>query len=169
VICASLRSCYVARTAIMPLRSRANDHPPEPCPRERSPKAETRRHAGPASQRHRSPRPLTLKVSRRAISVYGLGRFPITLYRGRWSGSSITTSPFKPSSPPTRPCSPRALISGIWHTTPSLLRPSSLRGGGQNLSLRGGRSMLRRSNIIFGFRAYWYKIIMLDNGYGYMR
>src|SRR5882724_65247 len=33
------------------LRSHANDHPPEPCPRERSPEAEARRHAGLACSR----------------------------------------------------------------------------------------------------------------------
>lgn len=32
-----------------------------------------------------SPRKLTMKVSAKgALSVYGLGRFPVTLYRGQW-------------------------------------------------------------------------------------
>ena len=32
-----------------------------------------------------APRPLTCKVSAKgALSVYGLGRFPVTLYRGQW-------------------------------------------------------------------------------------
>jgi hypothetical protein len=32
-----------------------------------------------------NPRKLTLKVSDKgALSVYGLGRFPVTLYRGQW-------------------------------------------------------------------------------------
>ena len=31
------------------------------------------------------PRKLTLKVSDKgAVSVYGMGRFPVTLYRGQW-------------------------------------------------------------------------------------
>lgn len=31
------------------------------------------------------PRKLTLKVSGKgAISVYGMGKFPVTLYRGQW-------------------------------------------------------------------------------------
>lgn len=31
------------------------------------------------------PKALTLKVSDKgALSVYGLGRFPVTLYRGQW-------------------------------------------------------------------------------------
>jgi hypothetical protein len=30
-------------------------------------------------------RPLTVKISRKgAVSVYGLGRFPVTLYRSQW-------------------------------------------------------------------------------------
>ena len=32
-----------------------------------------------------APKALTLKVSEKgALSVYGLGRFPVTLYRGQW-------------------------------------------------------------------------------------
>ena len=32
-----------------------------------------------------NPRKLTMKVSEKgALSVYGLGRFPVTLYRGQW-------------------------------------------------------------------------------------
>ena len=32
-----------------------------------------------------NPRKLTMKVSDKgALSVYGLGRFPVTLYRGQW-------------------------------------------------------------------------------------
>ena len=32
-----------------------------------------------------SPKALTLKVSEKgALSIYGLGRFPVTLYRGQW-------------------------------------------------------------------------------------
>lgn len=32
-----------------------------------------------------SPKRLTMKVSEKgALSVYGLGRFPVTLYRGQW-------------------------------------------------------------------------------------
>ncbi|MEE8408226.1 MAG: hypothetical protein V3T05_01350 [Myxococcota bacterium] len=31
------------------------------------------------------PRPLTLKVSQKGgVSVYGLGRFPVTLYKEQW-------------------------------------------------------------------------------------
>ena len=31
------------------------------------------------------PKRLTMKVSEKgALSVYGLGRFPVTLYRGQW-------------------------------------------------------------------------------------
>ena len=31
------------------------------------------------------PRALTMKVSEKgALSIYGLGRFPVTLYRGQW-------------------------------------------------------------------------------------
>lgn len=42
------------------------------------------------------PRKLTLKVSDKgAVSVYGMGRFPVTLYRGQWerllsAGDEIT-------------------------------------------------------------------------------
>ena len=33
----------------------------------------------------KGPRALTLKVSEKGcLSVYGLGRFPVTLYRGQW-------------------------------------------------------------------------------------
>jgi hypothetical protein len=32
-----------------------------------------------------SPKALTMKVSEKgALSIYGLGRFPVTLYRGQW-------------------------------------------------------------------------------------
>ena len=32
-----------------------------------------------------APKALTMKVSEKgALSVYGLGRFPVTLYRGQW-------------------------------------------------------------------------------------
>lgn len=32
-----------------------------------------------------APKALTMKVSDKgALSVYGLGRFPVTLYRGQW-------------------------------------------------------------------------------------
>ena len=32
-----------------------------------------------------APKRLTMKVSEKgALSVYGLGRFPVTLYRGQW-------------------------------------------------------------------------------------
>ena len=32
-----------------------------------------------------APKALTLKVSEKgALSIYGLGRFPVTLYRGQW-------------------------------------------------------------------------------------
>ena len=32
-----------------------------------------------------APRPLSMKVSEKgALSVYGLGRFPVTLYAGQW-------------------------------------------------------------------------------------
>ena len=31
------------------------------------------------------PKALTMKVSEKgALSIYGLGRFPVTLYRGQW-------------------------------------------------------------------------------------
>ena len=37
------------------------------------------------SQMQANPRKLTMKVSDKgALSVYGLGRFPVTLYRGQW-------------------------------------------------------------------------------------
>lgn len=36
-------------------------------------------------QAQSAPRALTMKVSEKgALSVYGLGRFPVTLYRGQW-------------------------------------------------------------------------------------
>lgn len=36
-------------------------------------------------QQASAPKALTLKVSDKgALSVYGLGRFPVTLYRGQW-------------------------------------------------------------------------------------
>ena len=32
-----------------------------------------------------APRAITMKVSEKgALSIYGLGRFPVTLYRGQW-------------------------------------------------------------------------------------
>lgn len=32
-----------------------------------------------------APKALTMKVSEKgALSIYGLGRFPVTLYRGQW-------------------------------------------------------------------------------------
>jgi hypothetical protein len=37
------------------------------------------------AQREASQRKLTMKVTEKGgLSVYGLGRFPITLYRGQW-------------------------------------------------------------------------------------
>lgn len=37
------------------------------------------------AQKQAQPRGLTMKVSEKgALSIYGLGRFPITLYRGQW-------------------------------------------------------------------------------------
>ncbi len=36
-------------------------------------------------QQAQAPKRITLKVSDKgALSVYGLGRFPVTLYRGQW-------------------------------------------------------------------------------------
>ncbi len=36
-------------------------------------------------QAQSAPKALTLKVSEKgALSIYGLGRFPVTLYRGQW-------------------------------------------------------------------------------------
>jgi len=36
-------------------------------------------------QAKQAPRPLTCKVSQKgALSVYGLGRFPVSLYRQQW-------------------------------------------------------------------------------------
>lgn len=36
-------------------------------------------------QAQSAPRALTMKVSDKgALSIYGLGRFPVTLYRGQW-------------------------------------------------------------------------------------
>ncbi|MBI5139212.1 hypothetical protein HZA26_01230 [Candidatus Nomurabacteria bacterium] len=36
--------------------------------------------------KNRSPRGLSLKVSEKgALSVYGLGRFPVTLYKEQWN------------------------------------------------------------------------------------
>lgn len=33
----------------------------------------------------KAPKPVKLKVSEKgAVSVYGLGRFPVTLYKGQW-------------------------------------------------------------------------------------
>jgi len=38
-----------------------------------------------AKNKARSNRPLTMKVSlKKALSVYGLGRFPVTLYKEQW-------------------------------------------------------------------------------------
>lgn len=37
------------------------------------------------AQREASQRKLTMKVTEKGgLSVYGLGRFPVTLYRGQW-------------------------------------------------------------------------------------
>lgn len=37
------------------------------------------------AQMQSNPRKLSMKVSDKgALSVYGLGRFPVTLYRGQW-------------------------------------------------------------------------------------
>ena len=37
------------------------------------------------NKRLTAPKPLTLKVSAKgAVSVYGMGRFPVTLYREQW-------------------------------------------------------------------------------------
>jgi len=95
------------------LWSHANDHPPNLAQENEALKqklADMQALLAAASK----PKALALKVSEKgAISVYGLGRFPITLYRGQMERSSITTSPFKPSSPPTRPCSPRS--PDLWH------------------------------------------------------
>jgi len=45
-----------------------------------------------------APKALTLKVSEKgALSVYGLGRFPVTLYRGQWErllGAEVTLRAF---------------------------------------------------------------------------
>lgn len=36
-------------------------------------------------ERANAPKALTMKVSEKgALSIYGLGRFPVTLYRGQW-------------------------------------------------------------------------------------
>ncbi len=41
--------------------------------------------AANAAMRAASQRKLTLKVSDKgAVSLYGLGRFPVTLYKGQW-------------------------------------------------------------------------------------
>ena len=38
-----------------------------------------------ADKKARENRELTLKVSQKgAVSLYGLGRFPVTLYKGQW-------------------------------------------------------------------------------------
>lgn len=38
-----------------------------------------------ASDAQRKPNQLSMKVSEKgALSVYGLGRFPVTLYKGQW-------------------------------------------------------------------------------------
>src|ERR1700761_1975218 len=40
-----------------------------------------------------APKALTMKVSEKgALSVYGLGRFPVTLYRGQW-GRLLAAAP----------------------------------------------------------------------------
>ena len=45
-----------------------------------------------------APKALSLKVSEKgALSVYGLGRFPVTLYRGQWErllGAEVTLRAF---------------------------------------------------------------------------
>jgi hypothetical protein len=45
-----------------------------------------------------APKALTMKVSEKgALSIYGLGRFPVTLYRGQWErllGAQATISAF---------------------------------------------------------------------------
>ena len=45
-----------------------------------------------------APKALTLKVSEKgALSIYGLGRFPVTLYRGQWErllGAEVTLRAF---------------------------------------------------------------------------
>lgn len=44
------------------------------------------------SQMQSNPRKLTMKVSDKgALSVYGLGRFPVTLYRGQWERLMATS------------------------------------------------------------------------------
>jgi hypothetical protein len=39
-----------------------------------------------AALKHQGPRSVSLKVSEKgAVSVYGLGRFPVTLYKEQWA------------------------------------------------------------------------------------
>lgn len=43
-----------------------------------------------------APKRLTMKVSAKgALSVYGLGRFPVTLYRGQWERLATAMSDIK--------------------------------------------------------------------------
>ena len=44
-----------------------------------------RRENEELKQRRSGPRPVSLKVSQKgAVSLYGLGRFPVTLYKEQW-------------------------------------------------------------------------------------
>lgn len=41
--------------------------------------------AAEAARKAKGPKPITFKVSeKKGLSVYGLGRFPVTLYVGQW-------------------------------------------------------------------------------------
>ena len=43
-----------------------------------------------------APKRLTMKVSEKgALSIYGLGRFPVTLYRGQWERLATTMPDIK--------------------------------------------------------------------------
>ena len=43
-----------------------------------------------------SPKRLTMKVSKKgALSLYGLGRFPVTLYRGQWERLALAMPDIK--------------------------------------------------------------------------
>ena len=43
-----------------------------------------------------APKRLTMKVSEKgALSVYGLGRFPVTLYRGQWERLALAMPDIK--------------------------------------------------------------------------
>jgi len=132
--------------------SHAMTIPPEPCPRERSLEAETRRHASPARCAS-SPRPLALKVSEKGASLSrALAASPSRSIAARWSGSSI---PPHHSSFITTNSALLATSPDLWHlhTTTSLPEALILRGGAKIFVSARGRSMLRRSNILFGFRA----------------